>query len=168
MNVARPLLLFIFLLSFAELATAELVRYEGHVVGVADGDTITVLDKDKVRLMGIDAPEKSQAFGNVSRQHLAARVFSKVVTIEYAKLDRYRREIGKVLVSGADANLEQVEAGLAWHYEKYAREQTAKDRAAYSLAEERARSLKAGLWRDAEPIAPWDFRRSRRKRVQHG
>ena len=166
MSAARRLLLFFLLLSFAKLAAADLVHYEGHVVGVADGDTITVLDKHKVqhkvRLMGIDAPEKSQPFGKVSRQHLAARVFSKAVTIEYAKLDRYRREIGKVLVSGVDANLEQVEAGLAWHYKKYAREQTAKDRAAYSLAEERARSLKVGLWRDDEPIAPWDFRRSQR------
>lgn len=153
------------LLLCANVVSAEL-RYEGRVVGVADGDTITVLDDNnvqhKVRLMGIDAPEKSQDFGNVSRQHLAARVFSKTVAVEYSKVDRYRREIGKVLFDGKDINLEQVFTGMAWHYKKYAREQPPEDQDKYAIAENRARVLAVGLWSLPSPVPPWDYRRSRR------
>ena len=91
---------------------------EGRVV--ADGDTITVLDDNKVqhkiRLAGIDAPEKKQPFGQRSKQSLSDLVFDKAVTVETNKRDKYRREVGKVLVGGVDANLEQVKRGMAWHY----------------------------------------------------
>jgi endonuclease YncB( thermonuclease family) len=90
---------------------------EGRVVGVADGDTITVLDDNKVlhkiRLAGIDAPEKKQPFGQRSKQRLSDLVFDKAVTVETNKRDKYRREVGKVLVDGTDANLEQVKRGMA-------------------------------------------------------
>ena len=136
--------------------------YPGRVVAIADGDTVTVLDatqtQHKVRLAGIDAPEKHQAYGNVSRQHLASAVFGRTVTVDWTKRDRYGREIGKILVDGADANLGQIEAGLAWHYKKYEREQSPKDRAAYAAAEQAARAARRGLWQDPDPIAPWVFR----------
>lgn len=142
---------------------------EGRVVGVADGDTITVLDADKVqhkiRLSGIDAPEKNQDFGNRSKQSLSDLVFSKVVTVETDKTDRYGREVGKVLVNGLDANLEQVQRGFAWHYKAYQREQTTNDRKLYDYAESDARSARRGLWRDANPEPPWDYRQQRRKVV---
>lgn len=141
--------------------------YPGLVVSIADGDTITVLDdakiQRKVRLAGIDAPEKAQAFGNVSRQHLAELVFQKRVTIEFEKQDRYQREVGKVLIAGKDANLEQIKAGLAWHYKKYEREQSLADRQAYSAAESSAAIERRGLWRDPSPTPPWDFRKSKRR-----
>ena len=90
---------------------------EGRVVAIADGDTITVLDADRVqhriRLGGIDAPEKGQAFGTRSKESLSDLVFSKAVTVETGKMDRYGREIGKVLVDGLDANLQQVSRGFA-------------------------------------------------------
>ena len=90
---------------------------EGRVVGVADGDTITVLDANavqhKIRLAGIDAPEKKQPFGQRSKQSLSDLVFDKAVTVETNKRDKYRREVGKVLVGGVDANLEQVKRGMA-------------------------------------------------------
>lgn len=134
----------------------------GRVVAVADGDTITVLDslnqQHKIRLAGIDAPEKKQAFGQVSKQHLADLVFGKLVGVEWFKQDKYRRVLGKVLVGGQDANLEQVKAGLAWHYKKYAAEQPPADRRQYSEAEESARFNRVGLWRDSSPVPPWDFR----------
>lgn len=101
---------------------------EGRVVAVADGDTITVLDADRVahriRLGGIDAPEKRQAFGTRSKQSLSDIVFNRAVTVETGKTDRYGREIGKILVDGADANLQQVQRGFAWHYKTYEREQS--------------------------------------------
>jgi endonuclease YncB( thermonuclease family) len=137
----------------------------GDVVSVADGDTITVLDASKkqhrVRLAGIDAPEKSQAFGNRSRQSLAQLVFRRSVTVDYEKSDRYGRIVGVVFVGDVDTNLEQIKRGMAWHYKVFEREQSATDRIAYADAEADARSDGRGLWADADPVTPWDFRRSR-------
>ena len=104
----------------------------GQVVGVADGDTITVLDasksQHKIRLSGIDAPEKAQAFGQRSKQSLSDLVFGKTVQIDTGKTDRYGRELGKVLVDGMDANLAQIKSGMAWHYKAYQSEQSPEDR----------------------------------------
>ncbi len=138
----------------------------GKVVGVSDGDTITVLDgqqvQHKVRLMGIDCPEKAQPFGQNAKQSLSDLVFGRSVNVEWQKLDRYERIVGKVLVSGQDANLEQVRRGLAWHYKKYEREQEPLDRATYSQAEIEARMSNRGLWSDPTPIPPWDWRKSKK------
>lgn len=146
------------------------VSYEGIVVSITDGDTVTVLDstkqQHKVRLAGIDAPEKAQAFGNASRQNLAQLVFHKTVTIEFEMLDRYQREIGKVLVGGTDANLEQVKSGLAWHYKQYQREQSPVDRRTYSDAETLASSSRRGLWRDASPMPPWECRKLKKEKQE--
>lgn len=139
----------------------------GEVVALADGDTITVLDSEniqhKIRLAGIDAPEKHQAFGARSRQGLAALVFRRQVTVDWHKRDRYGRIVGKVLVHGVDACLQQLKTGLAWHYVAYAREQSPEDRSAYRAAEATARLEGVGLWRDPSPIPPWDFRRQHRE-----
>ncbi len=108
------------LLALACTANAETIT--GLVVGIADGDTITVLDADKVqhkiRLAGIDAPEKKQPFGNRSKESLSALAFDKTVNVETSKRDRYGRQIGKVLVNGRDVNLVQVERGMAWFYRR--------------------------------------------------
>ena len=138
----------------------------GEVIGLADGDTITVLDSSnrqhKVRLSGIDAPEKTQPFGNRSTQSLAKAVFRQTVTVEWQKVDRYGRIVGRVVLDGTDANLAQIEAGLAWHYVAYASEQAPAEREAYALAESQARIQRRGLWQDREPIAPWAYRRAKR------
>lgn len=138
----------------------------GRVVGVSDGDTVTVLDDTntqwKIRLLGIDAPEKKQAFGNRSKQSLSALVFNRHVVVEYGKKDKYGRTVGKILVGGVDANLEQVKAGMAWHYKKYQREQSEADRITYAQAEDRARAGKVGLWLDPEPTPPWDWRKQQK------
>lgn len=140
--------------------------YSGRVVRIADGDTVTVLDESntehKVRLAGIDAPEKKQPFGNVSRQHLASMVFGKTVIVETAKFDRYGREVGTVIVADVDANLEQIRAGLAWHYKEYEREQEIADRKTYAAEEDEARTARRGLWRDGSAVPPWEYRRQRR------
>lgn len=140
----------------------------GRVVGVADGDTVTVLDSAhrqyKIRLMGIDAPEKKQAFGNRSKQSLSGLVFNRHVQVEYNKKDKYGRLVGKIIVNGMDANLEQVISGLAWHYKQYEREQAADDRAAYADAENEARAARRGLWQEAEPTPPWEWRKLQKAR----
>lgn len=142
--------------------TAGAAQLTGKVIGVLDGDTIEVLDSNKhphrVRLAGIDAPEKVQPFGQRSKEHLSDLLFSKKVAVEVGKTDKYGRTVGKVLVSGVDANLAQVAAGFAWHYKEYASEQPPGDRAAYAQAEESARASHAGLWRDPRPMAPWTWR----------
>lgn len=150
-------------LLFAFAVNAETIT--GQVVGVADGDTITVLDADKVqhkiRLAGIDAPEKKQAFGNRSKESLSDLVFDKTVNVETDKRDRYRREIGKVLVNGRDVNLVQVERGMAWFYRQYQREQSPNDRKLYEAAEDAAKAGRRGLWRDTDPVPPWEFRHNK-------
>jgi len=155
----------ILLLALACTAHAETIT--GRVVGVADGDTITVLDggkvQHKIRLSGIDAPEKKQAFGNRSKESLSDLAFDKMVDVETSKRDRYGRQIGKVLVNGRDANMVQLERGMAWFYRKYQGEQSPNDRRLYEAAENAARSEKRGLWRDADPVEPWEFRRSTTK-----
>jgi endonuclease YncB( thermonuclease family) len=148
------------LLALACTAHAETIT--GRVVGVADGDTITVLDADKVqhkiRLADIDAPEKKQAFGNRSKESLSALAFDKTVNVETDKRDRYGRQVGKMLVNGQDVNLVQVERGMAWFYRQYQREQLSNDRRLYEAAEDSAKADKRGLWRDADPMPPWEFR----------
>jgi endonuclease YncB( thermonuclease family) len=135
---------------------------EGKVVNVADGDSITIVDsiytQHKIRLSGIDAPEKSQPFGTRSKQSLSDMVFSKTVIVDTDKRDRYGRNVGKVLVDGIDANLEQVRRGMAWHYKAYAKVQPATDQQAYANAEIDAKTARRGLWVDENPMAPWDFR----------
>lgn len=134
----------------------------GRVVGVSDGDTITVLvdnhDRLKVRLAGIDAPEKSQPFGSVSKKSLSDQVFGKTVNIESNKKDRYGRFLGRVIFNGTDVCLEQIRVGMAWHYKRYSNEQSESLRREYADAESQARQLKIGLWSEPTPVAPWEFR----------
>lgn len=153
----------VFSLSFASAAAATL---SGEVVSVSDGDTVTVLDaskmQHKVRLAGIDAPEKRQAFGDRSRQNLAALVFRKQVVVDWEKTDRYGRIIGVIAVEQLDAGLEQIRAGLAWHYKQYEKEQPPRSRTAYAAAEDTSRKARIGIWSQPEPIPPWDYRKSSR------
>jgi endonuclease YncB( thermonuclease family) len=138
------------------------VTLQGRVVGVADGDTITVLDsastQHKIRLLGIDAPERGQPFSSESKGNLSDLVFGKQVVVEYNKTDRYRRLVGKVLINGRDANLEQLKAGFAWVYRQYERELSIEDRKSYDEAETSARIGRRGLWEDPRPRPPWEFR----------
>jgi endonuclease YncB( thermonuclease family) len=142
-------------------ANAEIIF--GRVIGITDGDTITVLDTDKiehkVRLMGIDVPEKSQAFGAASKQALSNYIYQKEVTVDYKKLDKYKRIVGKVILERQDVCLAMIIDGMAWHYKDYEKEQSKKDRDLYSQAELKARQAKIGLWQDANPIEPSAFRR---------
>jgi endonuclease YncB( thermonuclease family) len=145
--------------------TINATTLQGKVVGVADGDTITVLDAHnkphKIRLQGIDAPEKSQAFGQKSKQSLNQLVHSKQVSIEFEKKDKYGRKVGKVLLNRTDVCLEQIKLGMAWHYKQYASEQPKEDRDIYAQAEMDARNQAIGLWKDKTATPPWEFRKQR-------
>jgi endonuclease YncB( thermonuclease family) len=138
----------------------------GRVVGVSDGDTITVLDRNqqehKIRLNGIDAPESGQDFGQASKQNLSKMVFGKEVTVAWDKLDRYGRILGKVTAGGLNVNLEQIRAGYAWYFINYAADVSPLDRPAYERAEQEARSARRGLWQQPSSIPPWEWREQRR------
>ena len=152
---------------FFAVTTLQAATLSGRVVAIADGDTITILDNTntqyKIRLAGIDAPEKKQPFGNVSKKSLSDMVYGKQVSVDYSKQDRYGRTVGKVIIDGVDANLEQVKRGLAWFYKKYQNEQPFEDRLDYLHAQEAAEQSKVGLWKEQAPIAPWDFRKSKKQ-----
>jgi endonuclease YncB( thermonuclease family) len=135
-------------------------QFTGKVVGISDGDTISVLRESKavkVRLYGIDAPEKAQAFGTKARQFTAALVFQKDVTVIVHATDRYGRIVGEVLLpDGRSLSQELVKAGMAWWYKPYA----AKDTTLAQLEAE-ARAAQRGLWADAHPIPPWAWRKEK-------
>lgn len=161
--------LVICILGFAStLAVAQPVVHTGRVVSVADGDTSRVELSNKsrirIRLQGIDAPERTQPYSQVSRRHLHELVGGKEISFVPEKLDRHGRTVAVVrLKDGTDVCLAQIEAGLAWHYKKYELEQTPDDRARYAAAEVMARAAQRGLWRSETPMEPWEFRALRRE-----
>ena len=152
---------FILCLLLGTWVVADEIR--GRVVAIADGDTITVLDANqvqrKIRLEGIDAPEKKQAFGTRSRQTLGDLVAGKDVTVQWNKKDRYGRIIGHVYLGDRDIDLEMVQAGMAWHYRQYSKS------AELASAEAEARKDRLGLWADANPVPPWAFRKAKKKKA---
>ena len=131
------------------------------VIGIADGDTLTARCDTRaghgnlvVRLAGIDAPEKRQPFGHRSRQNLAALCFKQRAAIMPRATDRYGRTVARVNCDGSDAGFEQVRAGMAWAYTRYAPD------ADIRAAEQDARGKRLGLWADASPVEPWTWRAS--------
>lgn len=160
-NVVRAGLALAFF-CFAGHAAARSSSHTYRVVGISDGDTLTALSVErrqlKCRLYGIDAPEKRQAFGQASKLSLSELSFGRSARIEVMGRDRYGRAICRVAVNGVDVNREQIARGMAWMYRQYA------DDLEYSIAETVARSRRIGIWREAQPMPPWDFRRSGRSR----
>ena len=148
------------------LGVAQTAGLSGKVVRVSDGDSITVLDsgnrQHKIRLIGIDAPEKAQPFGTKSRESLSSMVAGRHVTVAWQKKDRYGRVLGVVFADGRDVGLIQIERGFAWHYKAYQRDQSAKDARGYAEAEDAARSARRGLWADRKPVPPWEYRQAGR------
>ena len=128
----------------------------GKVVSIADGDTITVLlgkQQHKVRFDGVDAPEMGQAFSHSSKQYVASVCFGQNVDVTLKGKDKYGRWIGIVMVGGVNLNEKLVEEGLAWHYTNYS------DSERLAALESTAKSNEKGLWSEANPIPPWDWRR---------
>lgn len=146
-------LVLVFFLAFPNLC----FPWFGKVVGISDGDTIRVMHsgrETKVRLFGIDCPERDQAFGDKARRFSAKMVFGKVVEVEQVDRDVYGRSIAWVSVDGKSLNKELLRAGLAWWYRYYAENEHELER-----LEAEARQKKIGLWSWRNPIPPWEFRR---------
>jgi endonuclease YncB( thermonuclease family) len=144
------------------ISQATAGEINGRVVKVNDGDTLTVLvdrRQVRVRLTDIDAPERKQAFGTRSRQSLAELCAGKDARIADQGKDRYGRTLGRVNCAGVDANAEQVRRGMAWVFERYAPENSL----LYAVHAE-ARAAKRGLWADANPVPPWEWRRRKSAR----
>lgn len=131
-------------------------------VRVIDGDTVEVTplsgQSERVRLLGIDAPEAQQEYGSESTSELAQCVNNAIVTIEWTERDRYDRLLGKVIANNIDCNLNQLQKGAAWHYKEYQSSQTPYDRIEYANAEIVARLNGRGLWVNQYPIKPSDYR----------
>jgi endonuclease YncB( thermonuclease family) len=134
----------------------------GKVVGVSDGDTITVLQdrtQHKIRLYGIDCPESGQDFGNRAKKFVSRIVYGKQVKVIQKDMDRYGRVVGMVYVGNACVNEEIVRAGLAWVYNRYCKDSICSQ---WRGLEKHARQSGIGLWSHPDPIPPWDYRRGDR------
>ena len=132
-------------------------QFQGRVVGVSDGDTIIVLHDrhpEKIRLHGIDAPEKGQPFGERAKQFASHLTFDREVTVRVKGRDRYRRTVAEVVLpDGRSLNQELVRAGYAWWYRRYSNDSVLED------LELQARARRLGLWAGSDPVPPWEWRR---------
>lgn len=160
--------------AFFWVTWASAATYDAEVVGVTDGDTLSVLtlvggDKAvmRVRLVGIDAPEKAQPFGAAAREQLSRLAFGRQASLRCVEdADRYGRSLCVVYVDGVDVGHRMIELGYAWHFKRYASTQRREEAVSYALSEDAARASKSGLWRDlgsvAIPVPPWEWRTLRR------
>jgi micrococcal nuclease len=150
--------LFLLILTVSFLSFQIISTTKGKIVGVSDGDTVKLLTADfteiKVRLEGIDCPEKNQAFGQKAKQFTSDLCFGKQVSFQKTGQDRYGRSLGYIILpDGRNLNKEILRAGFAWHYKKYNQSKELAD------LEKEAKAAKRGLWSDLNPMAPWDFRK---------
>jgi micrococcal nuclease len=159
MKIYRYLSLLTLVLSF--LSFQVITTINGKIVGVTDGDTVKLLTADfteiKVRLEGIDCPEKNQAFGQKAKQYASDLCFDKQVTLQKTGEDKYGRTLGYIILpDGRNLNKEMLKGGYAWHYKKYNQSKEFAD------LEEQARIAKKGLWSDPHAMAPWEFRKMKK------
>lgn len=136
-------------------------EFSGSVVGVLDGDTIEIVhahQTERIRLSGIDCPEKGQAYGQRAKQATSTRAFGKDVTLQTFGKDRYGRTVADVILpDGNNLNQQLVKEGMCWWYRKYAPGNTVLEE-----LEKDAREKRKGLWSDAQPIPPWEWRKAKR------
>lgn len=154
-----PALTATYLLVIALCSTS--FAWQGKVVGVSDGDTIKVLHngkQEKIRLYGVDTPEKAQDFGQKAKQFTSDAVFGEMVDVKPVDTDRYGRTVGIVIYAGTmNLNAELLRAGYAWVYTQYCKRPECRG---WKFIEAKARDEKNGLWSVANPVPPWEFRRN--------
>lgn len=164
-GIGRLLAGFVLLVTFLGLASCRAPRteepFDARVVGVADGDTVTVLEEGvrvRVRLHGIDCPERGQPFGSKAKLFTSGLAFGRTVTVKPRSRDRYGRVVAEVVLSdGRSLNRELVAAGMAWHFTRYSKDE------ALARAEREARAARRGLWAEGRAVAPWEFRGAQRR-----
>lgn len=159
MRIKWSFILIAILFCHANSALAQ--KFQVKVVKISDGDTFTAINRDnlqlKFRIWGIDAPEKEQAFGTKSKEHLSSLIFGKTITVDVQKQDGWGRYIAYVFTpDNKDVGTEMLTAGMAWQFIEY--DQSEK----YRAAESQARKSKKGLWSDSHRIAPWEFRKKKK------
>lgn len=150
-------LLIVTFVLFSFFTIDHVIAFEAKVIGVIDGDTIEVLNNRKpvkIRLYGIDCPERDQDFGSKARKFTSNMVFKKTVEVTPVDMDKYGRTVAKIYVNGKYLNEMLVAEGLAWWYKPYAEKERDLEK-----AEKDARAAKIGLWSHPNPVAPWKFRR---------
>ena len=161
-RIHRRLAALLLLLPFLTAAEKQSHVLTGKIVHIADGDTVTVLDAEKtqhkIRLLGIDAPESHQAFGQQAKKAISEKISEKEVKVLWHSKDKYGRTLGDIYLDKRWINKEMVADGFAWHYKHYSKDKTLAD------AEIEARNAKRGLWQDAHPIPPWEYRRTEAER----
>ncbi|TWP31815.1 thermonuclease family protein [Apibacter muscae] len=159
MKKLKPLF---FLLSFLVSTFLLSQTLSGRVIKVADGDTVTILTDEneqiKIRLYGIDCPEKGQDFSSKATAFTSSFCFGKIVKVTQKGLDRYGRVLGIILIGKKNLNEELLKNGLAWHYKYFDKTQK------YVDLEQEAKNNKLNIWSMNNPIAPWDFRKKPKKR----
>lgn len=159
------ILAFLLLISNYDLSCAASV-ITGKVVGVSDGDTITVLQNNqqyKIRFYGIDCPESGQAFGQKAKQFTSSLAFGKTAEVTVYDVDKYQRSVGVVRVDGINVNEELLKNGFAWRYTQYCKESFCN---AWKGLEEQATKQGVGLWSEKNPMPPWDWRHSPQREQQ--
>lgn len=142
-------------------------QYTGRVKAVSDGDTLRLIDKNgrthKIRLAYIDAPETTQAYGQIAKTHLQNLVLNETITVKVIDVDQYQREVAQISKNNIDINLKLLEEGHAWHYRSIAaKTQNKAEFYQYEAAEKQARSQRQGLWKQRHPQAPWAYRKEQR------
>jgi len=155
-KIAASCYIFFFSLHVA----AEVIS--GKVVAVHDGDTLTLktqFEEKKIRLASIDAPELNQTYGSEAKDALKGLVLGKQVQVDFSKKDKYSRLVGKVILNSDDINLKQVQLGAAWVYREYLKEMPVKERTLYLEAEAQSKAAAAGLWKEADVVEPWIWRK---------
>ena len=153
-QVRSPLLVLVLLLLIWAAAGAH-EGFSGVVVGVIDGDTISVMRHGtpvRVRLADIDCPERGQNFSQRAKEFTSDQVFGKVVDVRVQDVDRYGRLVARVQIGGSDLSLGLVQAGLAWHYKQYSTDPV------LAAAERAARAKRKGLWSQPNAVPPWEYR----------
>jgi endonuclease YncB( thermonuclease family) len=140
--------------------TAQAATFTGKVVGVSDGDTLTVLaagnKQFKIRLLAIDTPESGQAFGDKAKQALSNKVFGKFVQVHWTEQDKFKRVLGNITIGQRWINYEMVAEGWGWHYKQYDKDKR------FAAAEVKAKAARKGLWGGQNPVAPWEWRREKK------
>ena len=164
MSLGRNFVIAVFLLLVSCVLAGFVWGFEGKVVGISDGDTIKVMDQDrqvKVRLYGIDTPEKGQAYGMKAKEFTESQVAGEIVRVDPKDTDRYGRTVGLVYtLDGKCLNEEIVTAGFAWVYKQYCNQDFCPE---WGGLEAKAKAGGKGLWADANPMAPWDYRKGGKK-----
>ena len=139
-------------------------RYPAKVVRIVDGDTLVVLndanEQIKIRLEGIDTPEKGQPFGTKAKDMLGDLTFGKTATVAVTGQDWFGRTLGYIIADGVNANAAMIENGMAWHYVKYNKDEE------LAALQQQTQAVGLGLWADANPVAPWDWRAQKREEAK--